>query len=238
MKIPSVLFCAVTASASLWADGGPAHQAINAAQRIVRPPSTLIEMTGERGEPRPQEWRLVYRDTGARGGVREIAASGDVVLSERTPLRGYAAISGAQPIVLDRLKLDSDAAFEIANRQATAQRVGFHWIDYTLRTNDATGAPLWVLRLYDHMGAPVGVVQISAEDGSVLVPLNPQDARREDEDMEVSGVERTMGGVVGTVGHAVERTAITVKDASLNAVGTVQEVLTGERTIGQSGDGN
>lgn len=234
MKRSFVFLCALVAAPSLWADGGPAHMAINAAQKVTKPPAALVEMTGERGEPRPQEWKLIYRDPAARGGVKEIVASGDVVVSERTPLRGHSSIGNSQPVVLTRLKVDSDGAFDIANRQATTRRLGFNWVDYTLRANNVTGAPMWILRLYDNMGAQVGVIQISAEDGSIIVPLSASAAVRSDEDDDDSdsAVEQKIGGVIGTVGGTVERTANKVKDSTLRAVGTVQEVLTGERTIG------
>ncbi len=232
---PTFVFLGLLAGASfLRADGGPAHMAINAAQKLTKPPAALVEMTGERGEPRPQEWKLVFSDPGARGGVREILASGDVVISERTPLRGYPGISATPPISLSRLKIDSDGAFDIANKQAAKRRVGFNWVDYTLRANNVTGAPMWILRLYDNMGAQVGVLQISAEDGSILMPLSASGPARQDEepDEEDSEVREKIGGVIGTVGGTVERTATKVKDTTLRAVGAVQEVLTGERTIG------
>lgn len=234
MKRIFACLCMIAASPFLRADGGPAYMAINAAQKVTKPPAALVEMTGERGEPRPQEWKLVYSDPGARGGVREVLASGDVVISERTPLRGYSGISASPPILLSRLKIDSDGAFDIANKQAARRRVGFNWVDYTLRANNVTGAPMWILRLYDNMGAQVGVLQISGEDGSILMPLSASGAVRSDEAPAAteSEVEKKIGGVVGAVGGTVERTAIKVKDTTLRAVGTVQEVLTGERTIG------
>lgn len=235
MKSPFVFLAVLAAAPFLRADGGPAHMAINAAQKLTKPPAALVEMTGERGEPRPQEWKLVYSDPGARGGVREILASGDVVISERTPLRGYPGIGTTPPISLTRLKIDSDGAFDIANKQAARSRLGFNWVDYTLRANAVSGAPMWILRLYDNMGAQVGVLQISAEDGSILLPLNASRSVRRDEepeDDEDSVVQQKIGGVIGTVGGVAERTAIKVKDATLRGVGTVQEVLTGERTIG------
>jgi hypothetical protein len=234
------VLCVLAIASHGRADGGPAYMAINAAQKITKPPAALVELTGERGEPRPQEWKLVYSDPAARGGVKEIVASGDVVVSERTPLRGYPGIASSQPIVLTRFKIDSDGAFDIANRQAAARRIGFNWVDYTLRANNITGAPMWILRLYDNMGAQVGVMQISAEDGSIITPLRPSSVARrdedEDEDGEVSVIEQRIGGVIGTVGGTVERTALKVKDSTLRAVGTVQEVLTGERTIGPQDD--
>ena len=239
MKRMLVLLGVLAAGPWAWADGGPAYLAINAAQKAIKPPAALVEITGDRGDPRPLEWKLVYRDASARGGVREFLASGDVVVSERTPLRGYPEIASSQPISLERLRVDSDEAFAIANKQAATRRLGFHWIDYTLQTHFTTGAPMWILRLFDNMGAQVGVIQISAEDGSVLKSLPSSGTVRLDETpsrSEDSQAVRKIGGVIGTVGGVVERTAVTVKDSTLRAAGTVQEVLTGERTIGPKGD--
>ena len=68
-------------------------------------------------------------------------ASGDVIVSQRTPLKGYTGVGTEPSIALARLNLDSDRAFEIANKQAIAKKIGFSWVDYTLRANAAGGAP-------------------------------------------------------------------------------------------------
>ena len=158
-------------AASAWADGGTAYLALKAAQQAADASANLISVTGERGEPQPQEWKLVFNDPAARGGVREVVASGDVVVSQRTPLKGYTGLGKQSSIALARLNLDSDRAFEIVNKQAVSKRIGFSWVDYTLRANETSGAPMWILKLYDSMGIRVGTVQVSAEDGSLIAPL-------------------------------------------------------------------
>ncbi len=209
------------------AEGSQAFSAFSVAQRAaVR--GELLELTGERGEPRPQVWKAVFVDPSARGGIREVEVTGGAVSSLRTPVQGYAP--GGVPIPLTRLKIDSDAAFEKANKLAIAQRLSFHWVDYTLRANQVTGAPMWVLRLYDNMGAQVGVMQISADNGEVIRPLEVADAPRRDEPTRPP--PKKVGGVIGKVTGVVERTATNVSNATLRAVGTVQETLTGDRTIG------
>ncbi|MGA7216155.1 MAG: hypothetical protein WCE49_09580 [Terrimicrobiaceae bacterium] len=218
---------------SAWADGGTAYLALKAAQKGADGSASLVEVTGERGEPQPQEWKVIFNDPAARGGVREIVASGDVIVSQRTPLKGYGA--GSSPsIALTRLNLDSDRAFEIANKQAIARKIGFTWVDYTLRANAAGGSPMWVLRLYNNMGSQVGVVQISAENGSVLTPLEAsrQPPVESTEQFSDSPAANKVGGFIGRVGGTLGGVANTVKDSTLRTVGTVQEFLTGERTIG------
>ena len=217
------------------ADGNSAYTSLRAAQKVAGDSATLLEMTGNRGEPGPADWKIIFRDPSARGGVREVIASGHEIISQRTPLRGYSDVGTQQPIALPRLNLDSGGAFDIANKQAVARQVPFNWIDYSLRANNVTGAPIWVLRLYNNLGAQVGVLQISAEDGSIIMPLEVVSQPRNGASEE-SPAARKIGGVIGTVGNTAERVGNTVKDSTLRAVGTVQEVLTGERTIGPTDD--
>ena len=194
----------------------------------------LIEVTGERGEPQPQEWKVVLSDPTARGGIREIVASGDVVVSQRTPVKGYTGVGSDPSIALARLNVDSDRAFEIANKQAVARKIGFSWVDYTLRANAEGGAPMWILRLQNNMGSRVGVVQISAENGSVVVPLEVSEPAFTEpaEQVSESSTGRSVGGFIGRVGGTLGNVGNAVKDTTLRTVGTVQEFLTGERTIG------
>jgi hypothetical protein len=230
-----VVWCGVSVlSASAWAVGGTAYMAVKAAQKSTDNSADLVEVIGDRGEPQPQEWKVVLRDPGARGGIREVVASGDVVISQRTPLRGYSEFESQPAIALPRLNLDSDRAFAIANKQAIAKKVGFSWVDYTLRANAAGGSPLWILRLYNGMGSQVGVIQISAENGTVLAPLEPglpppTEPTRQFSDSQPA---RTVGGFVGRVGGTLGGIANGVKNTTLRTVGSVQEFFTGERTIG------
>ena len=216
------------------ADGGTAYLALKAAQKGADSSARLIEVTGERGEPQPQEWKVILTDPTARGGIREIVASGDVIVSQRTPVKGYTGVGSEPSIALARLNVDSDRAFEIANKQAVARKIGFSWVDYTLRANAEGGAPLWILRLQNNMGSRVGVVQISAENGSVVVPLEVSEPAFTEPARQVSesSTGRSVGGFIGRVGGTLGNVGNTVKDTTLRTVGSVQEFLTGERTIG------
>jgi hypothetical protein len=220
--------------ASAWGDGGTAYLALKAAQKGADGSASLIAVTGERGAPQPQEWKVIFSDPAARGGIREIVTSGDVIVSQRTPLKGYTGVGSEPAIALTRVNLDSDGAFEIANKQAIAKKIGFSWVDYTLRANAVGGAPMWILRLYDSMGIRVGVIQISADNGSVIMPLEASEPPPTEpaEQFSDSSAGKEIEGVIGRVGGTLEGVANAVKDTTLRTVGTVQEFFTGERTIG------
>jgi hypothetical protein len=226
-----ILQVSLLAAVAQAAEGDSAYTSLRAAQKVAGESATLLEMTGNRGEPGPADWKIVFSDPSARGGIREVTASGHEIISQRTPLRGYTDVGTQQPIALNRLNLDSGGAFDVANKQAVAKQLPFNWIDYSLRANNVTGAPMWVLRLFNNLGAQVGVLQVSAEDGSIIMPLEVVSQPRSSAPPEGTA-ERKIGGVIGTVGNAAERLGNTVKDSTLRAVGTVQEVLTGDRTIG------
>lgn len=251
MKKFALLFLLVAVTAGQ----APAATAYDALQTVKKERGDdtlkrLIQVRGETGQPQPQSWTILMNDPAARGGIREFVVADGVILSERTPLRGYAVEGRLPTIDFARLNLDSDGAFKLANQQATQKKVGFHTVDYTLRTNDSDGAPQWSLRLFDHMGAAVGTLRVSAESGKVTqaLQLDP-DARetpvavatptpaatpgavKKSDDEEIP--THFKGGLFGFVEKTSKKVGRTVKRGTLNAVGTVQEALTGDRTIGE-----
>lgn len=210
----------------------------------------LIEARGESGAPQPQSWTIVMIDTAARGGVREFVIADGVIRSERTPVRGYSAQAALPPINFSRLNLDSDGAFTVAEKEAVGGKVGFNTVDYALRTDPASGSPRWVVRLFDHMGAPVGTLEVSAENGKLVQGLRiDPDARvagssagATTETVTVRGTEPReskaadekdeVGGVFGFVKRRAEYDANKVKNLTLRTAGTVQKFLTGRDTVG------
>ncbi len=222
----------------VWAATGGAYDAIEAARKGSAG-SRLVEVTAERGDPNPQQWTIVFADPAARGGIREVTVAGVSVVSERTPLRGYPEASTLPSINVSRMNLDSIGAFDAANREARKRQLGFDWVDYKLKPGGPDSTPVWQVTLFDHMGAKVGVIEVSAYDGSIVSPLHVAAQPRSDESttrFSDSGTGKRIGGVMGAVGGIVEGTALKARDVTLRTAGTVQEILTGERTIGPTDD--
>ncbi len=143
----------------------------------------LVEARGDSGAPQPQSWTIAMIDPSARKGVREFVISNGAIQSERTPVRGYEGLNRLPPINFTRLNLDSDGAFAVAEKEAQRQKVGFNSVDYSLRTEISSGSPIWVVRLFDYMGAPVGTLEVSAESGKLSQSL------RLDPDARVAGAD-------------------------------------------------
>ncbi len=198
----------------------------------------LVEIEGARGATQPDSWTFLFQDSEARGGVRELVLQNGAILSERTPLRGYGGVGDLPVIPVDRLNLDSNGAFQLANQEAVRLGVGFHWVNYTLRA-DANGkaGALWNLELIDHLGIPVGGMTVSAETLKIVDPLRLSSGAGQAV-VQPSSSENTTprGGAIGAVEDFGVRTGRTIRRGTLNVVGSVEEWLTGDRTIGLEED--
>lgn len=214
-----------------------AFQAMDSLRSVRGPQSldSLVEVRGVRGGPEPDIWVFLLNDPSARGGIREITVQRGQVVSERTPLRGFSGIGDLPAIPATRLKIDSRAAFQIANREAAKKQMGFHWLDYTLRSDAELGVPIWVLDLIDYLGVPVGSLTLSAETGTVLRALTPSpDSFAQTATTYPTKIsdEQNDGGVIGKVQRTREKVTNSVRRGALDVIGAVEEWLTGERTIG------
>lgn len=196
--------------------------------------SQVVEIRGERGAPAPREWVYLLNDQSARGGVREVVVSDGKITSERTPLRGMTEVGDLKPLDPAVLNTDADAVFKKIQAESEKNEIAFHWIDYTLRIGGEKSAPIWSVRLYDNMGAVVGICSISAVNGAVLAGLKPDPEAKAR--AEATPPKDPAGGVLGGVGKAAERAAKSTKDSTLHFIGTLQETFVGERTIGPKED--
>jgi hypothetical protein len=128
----------------------------------------VVEMRGFDGIPDPPEWEVFMHDPNTRYltreywvGDREATNEGaaDEFFPDRSPF-GYFRIS--------ELKLDSKAAFTIAEGEARKARMGFDKLNYFLRCREFSREPVWMLELVDASDDLVGKVYISGDTGEVL----------------------------------------------------------------------
>ena len=124
----------------------------------------VLELRGKGGEPQPATWRLTIEEPRARGGVREIEVRGGRIVGERTPTgRDLGAVMN-----FNRLNLDSDGAFTVANQEAEKRGVPFDHLDFTLSGASGGGAPLWTIELFDGHNGKVGTLRVSADTGAIV----------------------------------------------------------------------
>lgn len=127
----------------------------------------VISVTGFRGNPQPDRWKILIEDQRARGGVREIEVENGRIVSERTPVRSVVGSAEGSTINPTRLNLDSSGAYAVASHTAEKSNAMFATASYTLRT-DERGDPIWIVMLNDDSGRPVGTIHINCNRGTVV----------------------------------------------------------------------
>ncbi len=218
-----------------------AYQALRAlsAARDQAVLKSVIEVKGRSGTPQPENWIIVIDDPRARGGVREIEVSRGKVISERTPVKAYSGISVGVSMDFQKLNLDSQGAFTLAEEEAQKARVSFDSVDYLLRRDDTNGAPLWVLQLLDSSQRGVGTLKIAADNGNVLSrdfkPLvtSERTPEREGEVRKRRGADRERREYVEDERPTRSRKHIGYRiDRRIHRIGgALQEFFTGRRTV-------
>ena len=213
---------------------GNAGSVIQSMQTIADQPyahnASFVEVKGERGCPNPEEWMILLSDPTARGGVREVTVANGRITSERTPLRGFTDVANVPALSRSKVVADVGSVFQAVDQEAIAKKVGFDWIDYSLKSDTASDTPLWNVKLYDSMGSLVATATVSATNGLLTGPLElVGDAAQENN-------TKRPGGLVGKIIDFSETTFRKTQDSTLRTIGNVQEFMVGERTVGPKKD--
>jgi len=180
----------------------------------------VIEVKGRDGTPQPLVWTILINDPLARGGVREIEVSKGHVASERTPIKTYSGQGEGIALNFQKLNLDSQGAFAVAETEARNAKIGFFCVDYNLQCKDVGSAPIWVVQLLDDQQHSVGSVSIAADTGAIVSSTF------------VSVVEtKSEWAAGGGLNGRVKRFGDSVGRSMKHAGGAMEEFFTGERTI-------
>jgi hypothetical protein len=167
----------------------------------------IVSITGVKGHPQPEKWKIVLEDPEGRG-VRELQVADEKIDSGDRPDRSTAGSTEGATINVARLNLDSSGAFAVASHTAEASHTRFATADYTLRT-DERGEPIWIVTLLNRSSHPVGTIYIGATRGTVkrtegmFAGATMEDVENDYDEGEGSGV---ISDVKKTIKHAFHRT--------------------------------
>jgi hypothetical protein len=125
----------------------------------------IVSITGVKGAPQPEKWKIILEDPEGRG-VREVQVAEGKIGPDDRPDRSTAGSTEGATINVSRLNLDSSGAFALASHTAEASHISFATTDYTLRT-DERGEPIWIVTLLNRSSRPVGTIYIGATRGTV-----------------------------------------------------------------------
>jgi len=201
----------------------------------------ILEITGKKGVTQPEVWKFLIQDRAIRSGLRVVEVRNGRVVKEQTPTSGYVTSGTPSTINMGMVRIDSDAAFQIANKQAVKANVGFDSADYALRMDLNSGRPVWVLTLNDQAHRTVGTVFISSDSGKVVrvenlygsnanypPPVNQVPPLRDTEEAQPSSQG---GGFIGEVRGNVKKGGYYLEKGGRTVGATLQEFFTGRRTI-------
>jgi len=125
----------------------------------------VVSISGVRGNPQPEKWRITLEDPEGRG-ARELEIADGKIDSNERPDRSVAGSTEGATIQVSRLNLDSTGAFAVASHIANTSHTQFATADYTLRTNER-GEPIWIVTLLNRSSHPVGTIYIGGTHGTV-----------------------------------------------------------------------
>ena len=111
----------------------------------------IVLITGTKGDPQPEKWKIVVEDPQGRG-VRELQIADGKIDSDDEADRDLAGSTEGATIDVSRLNLDSSGAYAVASHTAEASHTSFATADYTLRTDDR-GEPMCTVKRTEGMFA-------------------------------------------------------------------------------------
>jgi hypothetical protein len=163
----------------------------------------IVTITGTKGNPQPDTWRIVLEDPQGRG-VRELHVADGRIDSDDRPGESTVGSAEGATINVARLNLDSSGAFAVASHTAEASHTQFSTADYTLRT-DERGEPTWIVTLLSRSSRPIGTIHIGATRGTVK-RTEGMFAGATMEDVETDYDQGEGTGVISDVKRNIKRT--------------------------------
>ncbi|HEY5992467.1 MAG TPA: hypothetical protein VIU10_07800 [Candidatus Udaeobacter sp.] len=167
----------------------------------------IVSITGVKGAPQPEKWKIILEDPEGRG-VRELGIADGKIDSDESPDRSTAGSAEGATLNVSRLNLDSSGAFAVAGHIADTSHAHFATADYTLRT-DERGEPIWIVTLLNRSSRPVGTIYIGATRGTVkrtegmFAGATMEDVATDYDQRDGSGV---ISNVERRIKHAFHRT--------------------------------
>ena len=128
----------------------------------------IVEVRGFRGQAQPFAWEIVVFDPSTPYLLRTFQVTGSDAVNEGANTTHYPEKEPKGFFSVEAIKVDSIAAFNIANDEARKAKMGFDSLNYRLHAKEYSKEPVWILDLVNARGSLVGRVHLSASTGEVL----------------------------------------------------------------------
>jgi len=128
----------------------------------------IAEMRGVGGVPQPLEWHILAYEPGSNWLLRRYWSAEGRAGDNGPDVSRYPEDVPVGFFSMNKLGVDSVAAFTIAEAEARRARMGFDSCNYLLRVREYSSEPIWRLELIDVNDQLVGKVYVSGQNGEVL----------------------------------------------------------------------
>jgi len=215
-----ILLCSLLALVALPLSASA--NAVEAANAVFRTygqgySDRIITVAGERGTPAPPQWHVFAYDINTPGLIAHFVVRNNVVDSASLLDAETSKQWAAQIVQWNQVKINSDAAFRIANNAAIAAKRGFDSADYRLARPREGGNPRYYMDLRDANLMVVGIVQIDAVTGAIVSQQWPAELQRHphgnrQEAVDWARVRDEMAKAGRNIGNAFRRFGTAIGD--------------------------
>jgi hypothetical protein len=128
----------------------------------------VVKVSADNGDPGPPQWYVLAYRGDPEGGLFSITIANSEIVQEKPSLNLGELFRNPSPIAIERMTIDSPAAFDIAQQFAAANDRTLATVSYVLQQTGADSAPVWQIWCYDRGGRYFGYLEIVATNGTVI----------------------------------------------------------------------
>lgn len=128
----------------------------------------VVKLSADNGTPDPPQWYVLAYRGGPDEGLFSITIANGEIVQERPSLNVGELFRNPNFIAIERMTIDSPAAFGIAQQFAAANGKKLKSASYILQQKGPDSAPVWKVWCYDRGGQYFGYMEIAATNGTVI----------------------------------------------------------------------
>jgi hypothetical protein len=128
----------------------------------------VVKLSADNGTPDPPQWYVLAYRGSPEEGLFSIGIANGQIVQEKPSFNVGELFKNPSPIAIERITIDSPAAFGIAQQFAEANGRHLTSASYVLQQIGPDSAPVWKVWCYDRGGSYFGYIEITATDGTVI----------------------------------------------------------------------
>ena len=166
MKMLSVVIAIVCGTVGARAD---LHRSALAALEVLPKleAERLAVIAGCEGNPEPERWHFLVYAPETENGLREYVVS-DLKIVARREFSQFAEKLRAEDVVGNAIKVNSDRLAYVVEQYARANRKEVVTVNYDLRKDGPTLAPVWRVECFDAENRTLGAISVAATASAIL----------------------------------------------------------------------